>query len=216
MKERKMSMTRVTLLATLFLALFGAVGCVHHSYLPMPQYSRVLAPPLAMQGRRVGIVFFDSKNAQVVAGSRTPAQVQELKDTSGTMIAETIALKTRARLNTMVDAMPLANVNGYDFIIQGKVIQVDPGDANLRIASGVTSHILGGFGGGGGGVVEVSGEVDRVDNGNLVRVADFAHKAQIHGGTFTSDGDVVRAGAEQVSTLVANFFLEPRDNNQVQ
>ena len=210
-------MTRVPLLAaTLFLALFGAVGCVHHSYLPMPQYSRVLAPPMVMQGRRVAVVFFDSKNAQVVAGSRTPAKVQELKDTSGTMIAETIALKARARLNTMVDALPQPNVNGYDYIIVGKVIQVDPGDANLRIASGVTSHLLGiGGGGGGGGVVEVSGEVDRVENGNLIRVADFAHKAQIKGGTFTSDGDVIRAGAEQLSTLIANFFQEPRDNNQV-
>lgn len=194
--------------------LLCAVGCAATPP-PMPRYSKILQPPLEMKAKRIAVVYFDSKNAQVVAGARTPDQVKELKDTSGAMLAETIAIKARARLNARVDAVAQAGED-VDYVVKGKIIQVDPGDARLRAAGGIVGTILGGRGSGGAGAFQASGEVYRVQSGGLlIRVADFEHKAQISGGTFTSDGDIIRAGAEQLSSLVINFFEKPRDNNQV-
>jgi hypothetical protein len=207
-------MRRFSLCTLLALA---AAGCVYRAPMPMPRYSKVLNPPLEMTKRTIAVVHFDSSKAQVVAGNRTPAEVKELKDTSGVMVAETVALKVRARLDTRVEAVAEAPKDGVDYVVTGKVIQVDPGSSTLRVAGGITSAVFGrGSGGGGGGAFQASGEISRLEpGGKLVRVADFEHKVEISGGTFTSDGDIVRAGADEFATLVANFFQSPRNNNEV-
>jgi hypothetical protein len=173
----------------------------------------VTEPPLALRDRTVAVLVFDSSKAPVVAGARTPEEVAELKRTAGKVLAESIALRMKVRLHARADVVSSVPEDA-EYVVTGKIIEIDPGNSTLRVAAGVATA-FGVPASGGAGTFRASGEVLRVSGKKLVRVAEFEHASEVRGGAFSSDGEVVRAGSEDFAIRVANFFEDPKDNSDL-